>query len=78
MNTFIKSVTNQATTANGAVSQQPVTMTDHAVLINGYSPAICKTILSMKLDKLKEMTPMKMYLVALGTKYDFVDTIFGV
>lgn len=59
------------------VSQQPVTMTDNAVLINGYSPSICKTILSMKLDELRDMTPMKMYLNALGTKYNFVDTIFG-
>lgn len=58
------------------VSQQPVTMIDHAVLINGYSPSICKTILSMKLDELRDMTPMKMYLDALGTKYNFVDTIF--
>ena len=60
------------------LNQQPVTFDDNGtILINGYSPAIMKTILSLDIDELANITPMNLFLKAVNTdKYSFVDTIF--
>ena len=60
------------------LNQQPVTFDDNGtILINGYSPAIMKTILSLDMDELANITPMNLFLKAVNTdKYSFVDTIF--
>lgn len=58
------------------LTQQPVKMDERGtILINGFSPAILKTILSLNLDELAKMTPMNLYLKAIGNKYDFVDEL---
>ena len=64
---------------NVAVAQQPVTMhTTGAVLVNGYSPALAQTILSMDLEGLKTITPMTILQQAVSNaKYDFIDHIFA-
>lgn len=61
------------------VPQQPVTKhTSGTVLINGYSPAIAKTILSMDLESLATITPLSIFQQAVNNgKYDFIDTIFA-
>ena len=58
------------------VQQQPVVLTDkNTVLVNGYSPSILSTILSMDVVNI---TPMSLMYKALGTKYDAaVNSIFG-
>lgn len=60
------------------LNQQPVTFDDNGtILINGYSPAIMKTILSLDMDELANITPMNLFLRAVNVdKYSFVDTIF--
>ena len=60
--------------------QQPVTFDDNGtILINGYSPAIMKTILSLDMDELANITPMNLFLKAVNTdKYSFIDSIFKV
>lgn len=62
------------------VSQQPVTFDENGtILINGYSPAIMKTILALDMDELASITPMNLFLKAVNTdKYSFVDSIFKV
>ena len=62
------------------VSQQPVTFDENGtILINGYSPAIMKTILALDMDELASTTPMNLFLKAVNTdKYSFVDSIFKV
>lgn len=62
------------------LSQQPVTFdTNGTILINGYSPSIMQTILSLDLDELANITPMNLFLKAVNTdKYSFVDSIFKV
>lgn len=61
------------------VPQQPVTMhTSGTVLVNGYSPSLAKTILSMDLDSLQSITPLSIFQQAVNNgKYDFIDTIFS-
>ena len=58
------------------VQQQPVVLTDkNTVLVNGYSPSILSTILSMDVA---DVTPMSLMYKALGTKYDVaVHSIFS-
>lgn len=52
------------------VPQQPVTKDENGtMLINGYSPNILKEILNVNLDNI---TPYKMMLEAIGTKYDYI------
>ena len=59
------------------VSQQPVTIDDAGtVLINGYSPSFVKTLLTMSLEELKELTPLGIMMKTLKDKYSFVDEIF--
>lgn len=62
------------------LNQQPVTFdTNGTILINGYSPSIMQTILSLDLDELANITPMNLFLKAVNTdKYSFVDSIFKV
>lgn len=62
------------------LSQQPVTFdTNGTILINGYSPSIMQTILSLDIDELANITPMNLFLKAVNTdKYSFVDSIFKV
>lgn len=62
------------------LNQQPVTFDDNGtILINGYSPAIMKTILSLDMEEFANITPMNLFLKAVNTdKYSFVDTIFKV
>ncbi len=62
------------------LNQQPVTFDDNGtILINGYSPAIMKTILSLDIDELANITPMNLFLKAVNTdKYSFIDSIFKV
>lgn len=48
--------------------QQPVILDDkNTILLNGYSPAVCKAIFQMDFDSI---TPYSMMIQALGTKYD--------
>lgn len=62
------------------LSQQPVTFdTNGTILINGYSPSIMQTILSLDINELANITPMNLFLKAVNTdKYSFVDSIFKV
>jgi hypothetical protein len=60
------------------VAQQPVTKHETgAILINGYSPSILKSILSMDIESLESITPLNMMLKTVAEKYPFVDTILG-
>lgn len=63
---------------NVLVPQQPVTKHETgAILINGYSPSILKSILSMDIESLESITPLNMMLKTVAEKYPFVDTILG-
>ena len=66
--------------STGLDQQQPVTFdTNGTILINGYSPSIMQTILSLNLDELANITPMNLFLKAVNTdKYSFVESIFKV
>ena len=60
------------------VAQQPVTKHETgAILINGYSPSILKSILSMDIESLESITPLNMMLKTVAEKYTFVDKILG-
>ena len=60
------------------VAQQPVTKHETgAILINGYSPSILKSILSMDIESLESITPLNMMLKTVAEKYPFVDKILG-
>ena len=60
------------------VAQQPVTKHETgAILINGYSPSILKSILSMDTESLESITPLNMMLKTVAEKYPFVDEILG-
>ena len=60
------------------VAQQPVTKHETgAILINGYSPSILKSILSMDIESLEFITPLNMMLKTVAEKYTFVDKILG-
>ena len=60
------------------VAQQPVTKHETgAILINGYSPSILKSILSMDIESLESITPLNMMLKTVAEKYQFVDKILG-
>ena len=60
------------------VAQQPVTKHETgAILINGYSPSILKSILSMDIESLESITPLNMMLKTVAEKYPFVDEILG-
>ncbi len=62
---------------SGADQVTPVTVDEHGtILINGYSPSIMKTILSLDLEELKNITPMRLMLKTLE-KYSYIDKIFG-
>ena len=60
------------------VAQQPVTKHETgAILINGYSPSILNSILSMDIESLESITPLNMMLKTVAEKYPFVDKILG-
>lgn len=60
------------------VAQQPVTKHETgAILINGYSPSILKSILSMDIESLESITPLNVMLKTVAEKYPFVDKILG-
>lgn len=60
------------------IAQQPVTKHETgAILINGYSPSILKSILSMDIESLESITPLNMMLKTVAEKYTFVDKILG-